>query len=57
MRWTEENLRWNGRVAVPILDNKKRYFGALAVHGPSNRFDIDEAVTRLEVLVPLTENS
>jgi DNA-binding IclR family transcriptional regulator len=38
-------------VAVPILDNEDRYFGALAVHGPSNRFNIDEAVTRLEVLV------
>ena len=25
-------------VAVPILDNEDRYFGALAVHGPSNRF-------------------
>ena len=38
-------------VAVPILDKEARYFGALAVHGPSNRFDINDAVTRLDVLV------
>ena len=37
-------------VAVPILDNEDRYFGALAVHGPSNRFDIEEVLVRLDVL-------
>ena len=38
-------------VAVPILDNEGRYFGSLAVHGPSNRFDIYEAVNKLDVLL------
>ena len=38
-------------IAVPILDNENRYFGARAVHGPTNRLDIDKAVTRLDVLV------
>ena len=37
-------------VAVPILDNEDRYFGALAVHGPSSRLDIEEVLVRLDVL-------
>ena len=37
-------------IAVPILDNEKRYFGALAVHGPSSRLHIEEALVRLDVL-------
>ena len=38
-------------VAVPILDDEGRYFGSLAVHGPSNRFDIYDAVNKMDVLV------
>ena len=37
-------------IAVPILDNENRYFGALAVHGPSSRLHIEEALVRLDVL-------
>jgi len=37
-------------LAVPILDNENRYFGALAVHGPSNRLDIDKMLAKLDVL-------
>ena len=37
-------------IAVPILDNEKRYFGALAVHGPSSRLHIEEVLGRFDVL-------
>ncbi len=33
-------------IAVPITDLNGDYFGALAVHGPSSRFSLDEAIEK-----------
>jgi DNA-binding IclR family transcriptional regulator len=37
-------------IAVPVLDDKKRYLAALAVHGPKQRFSVDDAIGQLDLL-------
>ena len=37
-------------IAVPVLDHNKRFFAALAVHGPKLRFDKETAVETLALL-------
>jgi len=37
-------------IAVPVLDQKGRFFAALAVHGPIQRFDQSAAESNLELL-------
>jgi len=37
-------------IAVPVLDSRRRYVAALAIHGPKQRFDFDEAMARRGLL-------
>lgn len=37
-------------IAVPVLDHKNRYFAALAMHGPTQRFDRTKAENNFELL-------
>jgi len=38
-------------IAVPVYDGQKRFFAALAIHGPKQRFDKDQALARLPLLL------
>ena len=38
-------------IAVPVYDDQKRFFAALAIHGPKQRFDKDQALARLPLLL------
>ena len=38
-------------VAVPVLDSRQRYVAALGIHGPKQRFDIEDALARRSLLV------
>ena len=38
-------------IAVPVLDSQRRYVAALAMHGPKQRFDLDDALARRSLLV------
>ena len=42
-------------IAVPIYDNKKQFFAALGTHGPKNRFDKQQAMERLPLLLAAAE--
>ena len=44
-------------IAVPIYDNKKQFFAALGTHGPKNRFDKQQAMERLPLLLAAAEKS
>ena len=33
-------------IAVPVTDNKGRFYAALAIHGPTQRFSLDDALAR-----------
>jgi DNA-binding IclR family transcriptional regulator len=38
-------------IAVPVLDSHRRYVAALGMHGPKQRFDLDNALNRQSLLV------
>ena len=38
-------------IAVPVLDSHRRYVAALGMHGPKQRFDLDDALARRNLLV------
>ena len=38
-------------IAVPIKDKEDRFIGALAVHGPTQRISIENAIARKEILL------
>ena len=38
-------------IAVPVLDSRRRYVAALGMHGPKQRFDLDDALARRSLLV------
>ena len=38
-------------IAVPVLDSRRRYVAALATHGPKQRFNVEDAMTRRSLLV------
>ena len=38
-------------IAVPVLDSHRRYVAALGMHGPKQRFDLDDALNRRSLLV------
>jgi len=38
-------------IAVPVYDDHNRFFAALAIHGPKQRFDKDAALARLPLLL------
>ncbi len=46
----EEFMEGMVAVAVPVYDNKNRYFGSLAVHGPAQRFSVEMALTHVDDL-------
>jgi DNA-binding IclR family transcriptional regulator len=37
-------------VSVPVTDLNGDYFASLAVHGPTPRFKLDEAVKKVKIL-------
>ncbi|MDA9251854.1 hypothetical protein N9P65_02305 [Alphaproteobacteria bacterium] len=37
-------------IAVPVLDSQRRYVAALAIHGPKQRFNLDDALARRGLL-------
>lgn len=37
-------------IAVPVTDHNERFVAALAIHGPNQRFSLDDAVERRELL-------
>ena len=37
-------------IAVPIFDSRRRYVAALATHGPKQRFNVDDAMSRRGLL-------
>lgn len=47
----EEFVEGMVAMAVPIKDADRRYVGALAFHGPVQRLDLEDAVSRKEILV------
>ncbi len=46
----EEYHRDMVAIAVPVRDNKGRYIAALAIHGPKQRFPVETAIGRLDLL-------
>ena len=38
-------------IAVPVFDSRRRYVAALATHGPKQRFNVEDAMTRRSLLV------
>ena len=38
-------------IAVPVTDNRGRFYAALAIHGPTQRFNLDDALDRRGILV------
>ena len=38
-------------IAVPVTDTRARFYAALAIHGPTQRFSLDNALERRDMLV------
>lgn len=38
-------------IAVPVTDNRGRFYAALAIHGPTQRFSLDDALARRDGLI------
>ena len=38
-------------IAVPVFDSRRRYVAALGTHGPKQRFNIEDALTRRSLLI------
>jgi len=38
-------------IAVPVTDDKGRFYAALAIHGPTQRFSLDDALARRDSLM------
>ena len=38
-------------IAVPVTDNRGRFYAALAIHGPTQRFSLDDAIARRDSLL------
>ena len=47
----EEFMEGMVAIAVPILDDKSRYCGALAFHGPTQRLNLNEAIVHKDMLI------
>ena len=43
-------------IAVPVFDSRRRYVAALATHGPKQRFNVEDAMTRRSLLVESRQN-
>ena len=37
-------------IAVPVKDRMGRFYAALAIHGPTQRFSLDDAIAKYELL-------
>ncbi len=51
----EEFMEGMIAVAVPVYDNKNRFFGSLAVHGPAARFSVETALSHVDDLKATAE--
>ena len=38
-------------IAVPVLDSRRRYIAALATHGPTQRFNVEDALAQRSLLL------